>query len=686
MKRVLVVDDHESNRYLLRALLQGSGYGVEEAENGNDALAIARASPPDLVISDLLMPEVDGYTLLRHWRADAKLREIPFIVYTATYTDPRDERLAVALGADAFIVKPAEPDVLLARIADVLGAARRGQPRGSAKPQLEETVLLKEYNEVLVRKLEKKALELERTNRELSAEVAERKHAEEKLRESEERFRATFEQAAVGIAHVDVGGRFLRVNDKLCEITGFSREELLGFTFADLTLPEDSAGDDEARRAMLAGSQRLYAAEKRYRRKGGGTTWVNIVTTLARDRGDRSRYFITVVVDITGRKLLEEQFRQSQKMEAVGRLAGGVAHDFNNLLTVIFGCTDQMITLPGVDAQVQEAAETINEAGERAADLTAKLLGFSRQTILQPKVIDLNAAINATASLLRRMIGEDVVLSTSLDPGLSRVRIDPVQLDQVLMNLAVNARDAMPRGGRLAIETANVTIGAEQADLHPDCATGPHVVLRISDTGSGMAPEILERIFEPFFTTKEAGKGTGLGLAMVFGIVQQSGGCVHVASEPGHGSSFEIYLPAVTEQAFAPRPEPSAAQVGGAETVLLVEDEELVRDLAVRALQAHGYKVIAAGDGEEALEIARGSEQPIALVLTDVVMPKLSGPELVDRLKARFPAIKVLYMSGYTDDAMLRHGLMEATVSYIQKPFTPLGLARKTREVLDARA
>jgi len=678
MKRALIVDDNEANRYLLRALLQGSGYSVVEAENGNEALAKARDRPPDLVISDLLMPELDGYSLLRHWKEDDRLRRAPFIVYTATYTDPRDERLALALGADAYIVKPAEPELLLQRIVEVLS---RGDPRLPGKPKLEEAVLLKEYNEVLVRKLEKKALELERTNRELSAEISERNHAEEQLRESEERFRATFEQAAVGIAHVGVDRRFLRVNDKLCEITGFSRDELLGMTFVDLTLAEDGTGDDGAREAMLAGSRQLYAAEKRYRRKGGGVVWVNIVTTLARSHGDRSRYFITVVVDITERKTLEEQFRQAQKMEAIGRLAGGVAHDFNNLLTVIFGCTDRLLLESDLDPRTRDSAETINEAGERAAALTAKLLGFSRQAVLQPKVIDLNEAINATAMLLRRLIREDITLVTSLAADLSPVRIDPVQLDQVLMNLAVNARDAMPRGGQLNITTTNVNIDPAEAALHADCEPGPHVLVRVSDTGCGMSAETLSHIFEPFFTTKEAGKGTGLGLAMVFGIVRQSGGCVHVTSQPDRGSRFEIYLPVAAPEATAPPPEPASQTVRGTETVLLVEDEDGVRELALRALQAHGYRVLAAANGEEALVVARGHGEPISLVLTDVVMPKVSGPEMMAHLRARFPAIKVLYMSGYADDAVLRHTSLEA--SHIQKPFTPLGLVRKAREVLD---
>ena len=684
MTRVLGVDDNAINLYLLRAILQGHGYEVDEARNGADALARARQNPPDLIISDLLMPVLDGYSLLRQWRADDRLKTVPFIVYTATYTEPKDQRLAMALGADAFIVKPASPDALIDAVGDVLDRNRRGERPPALEHPLDEHVLLREYNEVLVRKLEKKVLEAAQTNRELLDEIAERKHAEEKLRHSEERFRATFERAAVGIAHVGADGQFAWVNDKLCGMTGYSSDELRHLTFIELTAPEDRSEGDDARRAMLAGAQSVYSAEKRYVRKDGGTFWGNVVTTLLHDDGMTGpHYFVSVIIDITDRKKLEDQLRQSQKMEAVGRLAGGVAHDFNNLLTIINGCSEMLMAVPEVSNKDRELVTAISEAGDRAAALTRQLLGFSRQTILQPRVIDLNALVTETEKMLRRLLGEDISLATVLSGDLARVKVDPGQMDQVLMNLAVNARDAMPTGGHLTIETSNVLLGERDAIPHLNCQAGPHVMLAISDTGCGMGPALTARIFEPFFTTKGADKGTGLGLSMVLGTVQQSGGCVHVYSEPGHGTTFKIYLPAVVAPVIAAIESVPESKAHGAETVLIVEDEIGVRALATRILEKYGYTVLAATDGHDAMERAEAHTGTIDLVLTDVVMPDISGPEVAKNLKARFPRMKVLFMSGYTDDAVVRHGLIEAEVAFIQKPYTALGLAQRVRQVLD---
>jgi PAS domain S-box-containing protein len=686
MTRVLVVDDSAQNRYMLRALLQGHGFEVEEARHGAEALTKARQAPPDIVVSDLLMPVLDGYTLLRQWRADEHLRSIPFIVYTATYTEPRDEQLALSLGADAFIVKPAEPEQLLARIRQVLadgggGIARPPAPGGP----VERAALLDQYSTILFRKLEEKVLQLEQANRQLLEEIAERKRTEAALRESDDRFRATFEQAAVGIAHVSVDGVFLRVNDRLCEITGYSREELQQRTFMDLTVPEDRAASDAARVAMLSGARSVFSSEKRYVRGTGKQVWISLVASLLRDEKGAPSYFIAVFTDITDRKVLEEQLRQSQKLEAIGQLAGGVAHDFNNLLTVISGYSELILALPDLPDPVHEFADAIREAGERAGALTRQLLGFSRQTILQPRVLDLNQAIIEATRLLRRLIGEDIALTTVLASDLSRVKVDPNQLDQVLMNLAVNARDAMPRGGRLVLRTANVMLDEKHAAVAAGCGAGPHVLLAMTDTGHGMTPQVMAHIFDPFFTTKEVGKGSGLGLSMVLGIVEQSEGCILVQSEPGQGSTFTIYLPAVDAALPIFGNAGPGRGVGGAETILLVEDEEGVRQLATMSLRQHGYRVLPAADGNEALKITQEPGVVPDLLLTDVVMPGLSGPDLARRLQERFPRLEVLFMSGYTDDAVVRHGLLDASVSFIQKPYTPVELARKVRDVLSER-
>jgi signal transduction histidine kinase/CheY-like chemotaxis protein len=379
----------------------------------------------------------------------------------------------------------------------------------------------------------------------------------------------------------------------------------------------------------------------------------------------------------------QEQLTQAQKMEAVGRLAGGVAHDFNNLLSIITGRSSLLLNRLDGDSGLQRHVELIQKTAGRAADLTRQLLAFSRKQMLQPKVFDLNGLVGSFGTMLRRLIGEDIDLMTVLGPALTPVKADPGQVEQVLMNLVVNARDAMPRGGRVTIETANVVLDASDAARHPDVQAGPYVLLAVSDTGTGMDTATLGHMFEPFFTTKGPGKGTGLGLATVYGIVKQSGGHVAVYSEVGHGTTFKIYLPAIA-QALTTSEEPApSSPPRGSETILLVEDEAELRELLAEVLEDHGYAVLRAGDGGEAVTLCAERERPIDLLLTDVIMPGMSGRELVDRVQPLRPAMKVLYMSGYTDGAIVHHGVLERGIAFIQKPFAPPAIAHKVREVLD---
>ncbi len=418
-------------------------------------------------------------------------------------------------------------------------------------------------------------------------------------------------------------------------------------------------------------------------RKDGTPFWNALAVAPIHDRG-RLTHFVGVLMDVTDQRRLVNQLGQAQKMEAVGQLAGGVAHDFNNLLTVINGYSQMLLdTLPDADPN-RTAVTAVLDAGERAAGLTTQLLAFSRHSVLRTQVLDPNVVVAETRKLLSRLIGEDITLTTTLSPGIGRVKVDPGQFGQVLMNLAVNARDAMPQGGRLTIETRNVELDGAYARLHPGVRPGRHVLIAVTDTGTGMPPEVLVRLFEPFFTTKEPGKGTGMGLATVYGIVKQSGGHVEPYSEVGVGTTFKVYLPMVDEP-VEPRSDPDRAQApGGTESVLLVEDQVDVRGFARLTLEAHGYTVLEAADGREALGLVEGDHQRVDILVTDVVMPGMSGPRLAEALRHQYPGLKVLYVSGYTDDAVVRHGILSHEVAFLQKPYTPVALAQQVREVLDS--
>ena len=402
--------------------------------------------------------------------------------------------------------------------------------------------------------------------------------------------------------------------------------------------------------------------------------------------GNEVAYIIHRVEDVTELVRLRQAGTEQhkQRMEGIGLLAGGVAHDFNNLLTIINGYTDLLLKCPPQDGAAVDMLRQIRSAGQRAAGLTRQLLAFSRKQILAPVVLDLNLLISELEKMLRRLIGEDIDLAAALSPDLGRVKADPTQIEQVIINLSVNARDAMPKGGKLTIETRNVVLDESYTQQYPDVRPGRYVMLAVADNGTGMDAAIRARLFEPFFTTKEVGKGTGLGLATVYGIIQQSGGHLAVSSEPGQGSTFKIYLPRCDEPLPASQSAPGAAQPAqGTETILLVEDEDGVRSIASLALQANGYTVLAARHGEEALQICHEHRGPIHLLLTDVIMPRMSGRELADRIQALRPNLRILYLSGYTDDAIVRHGVLETGTAFLHKPFTPGRLARKVREVLD---
>lgn len=467
-------------------------------------------------------------------------------------------------------------------------------------------------------------------------------------------------------------------------LLGYRVEETLGIDWwkSNIHPEQQSAVVNQFMSEILV--RGYSAAEYQFRHKDGPYRWLRGEARLLRDAAGRPVEVVGSLSDITERKRLEDRFRQSQKMEAIGHLAGGVAHDFNNLLTIILGYTEVLLpTLPPGDPK-REMVSQIWEAGERAAGLTRQLLAFSRQTVLEPKVLDLNEVVLENEKMLRRLIGEDVQLTTHLDPTLEPVRLDPGQIGQVIMNLAVNARDAMPTGGKLVIETAPFTLNDTHAGVVSEAKPGRYVLLAIRDTGTGITPEVRAHLFEPFFTTKEPGKGTGLGLATVYGIVKQSGGFICVESEPGRGTAFKLYFPVASGRATAEPSSPAQKPLAcGTETILLVEDEEALRAMASTVLRQAGYRVLEAGQGTEALRLAEQHPEPIHLLITDVVMPEMGGRELVERLCQQRPDLKVLYLSGYTDDAVVRHGVLQEGMAFLQKPFKLAALTSKVRQVLE---
>ena len=820
---MLIVDDNEENLYQLQILLGGNGYQVVTAGNGAEALTKARQTPPDLIISDILMPVMDGFALCREWKKDERLRPIPFVFYTATYTDERDREFALGLGAERFIVKPEDPEVFIRIIREVIQQVQR-PPSSPAKataggasgpnrlpieaPQEEETGYLKQYNEALIRKLEAKMMQLEQANGELERDITERKRADEALRTSEQQFRAMFDMAAIGIAQADTRtGQWLRVNQKMCIITGYSTAELLRMRILEITHPEDRQKDEEAFQRVVRGEAPDYRLEKRYVRKDGTVAWVNVNMTVIRDADGEPTRTIATIEDITERRQVEEsharlataveqaaetimitdakgtilyanpaferttgytcqealgqnsrllksgkhdaefyqrmwavltagqvwsghiinkrkdgtlyeedatispvinpagrivnyvavkrdvthemaleaQYRQAQKMDAIGQLAGGVAHDFNNILAVFMMHLGLLCQRPDLDAEMREDLKELESGVRRAASLTRQLLMFSRRSVMQAKPLDLNEVVENLLKMLRRLIGEQIRLQFHAGPALPRTQADAGMLEQVVMNLTINARDAMPKGGCLTLSTSVIEFNAAQAALNADRRPGRFVCLSVADTGTGMDEVTLKRLFEPFFTTKEVGKGTGLGLATVYGIAKQHQGWVEVESVLGQGSKFHVFLPASSEAVVEAVPGSCAKPIcRGSETILLVEDEADVRTTVASFLRHYGYRVLDASNGPEALALWEKHRTEIDLLFTDMIMPEgLTGLDLAAQLRKEKPELKVVLSSGYSAELASSGSLAAHRVTYLPKPAEPGLLAAAVRNCLD---
>lgn len=511
--------------------------------------------------------------------------------------------------------------------------------------------------------------------------ITERKLAEKALRESEEHYRKFFEEDLAGDFISSPEGKLLACNPAFAKIFGFpSVEEASKY---DLNSLFPNENDREAFFVLLQKKKKIESHEIELRRLDHKPVHVvaNVVGSF--DKNNNLTEVKGYIFDNTTGKNLEEQLRQSQKMEAMGGLAGGIAHDFNNLLTIIKGYSDLLMARITDENPLRKNVKEIAKAAERASLLTRQLLAFSRKQMVQFKILNINAIVTDVEQMLRHLIGEDVELIVSFEPNLGLAKVDRGQVEQVIVNLVVNARDSMPRGGKLTIKTANVDLDENDARQHVNIPAGPYIMLSITDTGSGMSPEILSHIFEPFFTTKEQGKGTGLGLSTVYGIIQQSSGSIRVESEPEKGSTFKIYLPRTNSPESMKSHTLPPSSIQGNETILLVEDDEGLRALAVEILQSRGYRIITAQHPGEALKISQNHKDPIHLMVTDVVMPQMSGHELVRRMVHERPKMKVLYMSGYTPDTVIQHDMSNPNTPFLQKPFMPDIFIRKVREILD---
>lgn len=789
---ILNVDDRPENRYLFETIMRAAGHEVVCANDGAEALGMLRQCRYDLIVSDVVMPGMDGFQLCREVKADPATRDIPFVFFTAVYTESKDEQFALSLGAVRFLVKPLEPDQLVAALETAVNAAPVTPAPALAH---DSAAFLEEYNRRVVQKLESKLAENERLTQRLrdsearlnaiiegtsdaisvkdregryqhinaagagflgrkvseilgrtdaeilgevvarareaaerrlllfgalesceeaipgpgtahpryvhsvrgpmrdaagviigtfniARDITDRRLAEEKIR----RLSRAIEQSPVSIVITDAEGTIEYVNPKFTETTGYAASEALGQNPRVLKSGRHPPEHYQGLWATIKAGREWHGTLENRRKNGEYFTEQVEISPVKGDDG-RITHFIAIKEDITEHLRLEDQLRQSQKMDAIGRLAGGVAHDFNNLLTIIQLEVANLGDQPALDHDGREAVQQIANAAQRATGLTRQLLTFSRKQQKEEQTVHLGELVENMGKLMRRILGEDIALSTCIVPEPIAVRADPGMLEQALLNLAVNARDAMPQGGKLKL-TADVTIIDDAYVLqHPGASPGYRAHIAIADTGTGIAPEHLGRIFEPFFTTKAPGKGTGLGLATVYGVVKQHQGWITVESTVGVGTTFHLFLPALvhtddddtTTELEHPSPR-------GTETVLLAEDDDQIRHLVQVALERQGYQVLAAANGTQALELFARQKEQIHLLLADLVMPGgINGQELATRVRAARPTASVLYLSGYPSDVVARHLKTEKNPSLLRKPFSVRTLLDTIRQLLDAR-
>ncbi len=723
--RVLIVDDKEEARYLLETLLKGAGHETASARNGAEALATLRIQRFDMIITDALMPVMDGFQLCMKVKQDERLRSIPLVFYTGAYTDDKDDELAMTMGAHRFIHKPLPPDELLEILGEVLAEVREGKSGLVREFRETKESLLQRYDERVVNKLEHKMQELEReitvrketeealqlahaelesrvkkrtselsrANEQLREEISERKKAEEALRASEERFRMLFEVAGDAIYIIDAEGektgQIVSANPVAAQMHGYTLEEFLTLRISDLDTPESARLAPERLERVLRGER--LKEEVTHRTKDGTVFSLEITACLLELGGHK--YALAADRDIEERKqaekereILRTQLFQAQKMEAVGTLTGGIAHDFNNLLTIMNGYTELILSEKTEDDPNYSDLQKILATGRKGAEMVQRLLGFSKKVEISLKPLDLNGIVMDSINLMERTFCKMVEVETILAKDLCQADMDAGQVQQVLMNLLINAKEAMPNGGKLRVETKNVIVDEAYCRLHVGVKPGRYVLLEVSDTGVGMGKERMERIFDPFFTTKgwDFKKGTGLGLSVAKGIMEQHHGWIDCDSHPGKGTTFRLYFAATDESPDVQLHAPVSETVSGAEKILLVDDEELVRELGKRILERSRYIVITAGNGKEALEIYTKEWSSIGLVVLDLIMPQMGGEECLKELLKINPKVRVVVSSGHSSDPKELERFGAYAKGFVNKPYQVREFMEAVRAVLNA--
>jgi PAS domain S-box-containing protein len=676
--KILIVDDNPDDRRFLRTSLTHHDCEVIEASDGREGFAMAEAQRPQLIISDALMPQMDGFQFLRAVKGDEQLKSIPFIFYSAVYTGHKEEELAKSLGAEAFIIKPKDPDELWEEIVQVIENSKLRGGRSSASELIkEEEDFLRKYSHIVATKLEEKV-------RDLNAVCKELRQSEEDAKLLGHQWQSTFDSVKEAIWITDMNGKIVQCNKSAFGFLDIPVQEAVGKDCWELMHGTKEPIDGcPCTRMKISGKRETLEVK-------AGNKYLDVTVDPILDANGNIVCAVHTMTDITDkirsadeRKKLEAQLLQSQKMEAVGQLAGGIAHDFNNCLSTIIGFAELAKLRLKDDEPLRENIDHIIGGAEKAANLTRSLLAFSRIQVMDMKPVNLNEIIGRVIKFVARIIGEDVRLKAELSEQDLYIMADTGQIEQVLLNLSTNARDAMPEGGSLVLRTERIDLEDDFIKKYGYGKVGEFAILSVADTGTGMAEAVKEKIFEPFFTTKEIGKGTGLGLSMAYGIIRQHNGFINVYSEPDQGTEFKIYLPLTQHAAHLEKKIPVSYPVGGTETILVAEDNDSLRRLAITVFESFGYKVIEAKDGDDAVKKFAANKESIDLCLFDVIMPKKNGKEAFEIIKEMKSDIKVIFLSGYNVDMINRKGIFEEHMDFVLKPANPKDLLRKVREVLD---